>query len=333
MDCKLTPPAQLEPNSEESNISDPADTLEFRNMGYGLYTRLWPATTPHTRACVLIVHGMGEHSGRYEPLARALNGAGCHVLAPDLRGHGHSQPEYCAPGDMGYDGWQRSLLDLHLLQRWLSNRYARPVILLGHSMGAMLAQQYLGYFGHTLAACVLSGSTGALPGLTTLAGEILATLDSQRLGPHAPSPVLRDNLFAANNKRFENLPDAAAQQGFGWLSRDPEQVAAYVADPLCGAVLCSSSLAGMFRGLRHGCRASHIACIPKNLPIRFISGTDDPVHNNERGIRRLIGRYEKAQLNVSHKLYPGGRHEMFNETNRAEVFNDLLDWLEEIDFA
>ena len=75
--------------------------------------------------------------------------------------------EYRAPGDMGYDGWQRSLLDLHLLQRWLSNRYARPVILLGHSMGAMLAQQYLGYFGHTLSPAYSSGSTGALPALTT----------------------------------------------------------------------------------------------------------------------------------------------------------------------
>ena len=200
-------------------------------------------------------------------------------------------------------------------------------------MGAMLAQQYLGYFGHTLAACLLSGSTGALHVLTTLGGELLAALDSQRFGPHAQSPVLRDNLFAANNKRFENLPDAATQKGFGWLSRDPAQVAAYVADPLCGDVLCSNSLAGMFSGLRRGCRASHIACIPKDLPIRFISGTDDPVHNNERGIRRLLRRYEKAQLNVSHQLYPGGRHEMFNETNRADVFDDLLNWLKEIDFA
>ena len=333
MDCKLTPQAQLEPNDKESSISDPADTLEFRHMGYGLSTRLWPATTPSARASVLIAHGMGEHGGRYQPLAQVLNRAGYHVLAPDLRGHGRSRPEHCAPGDMGYDGWQRSLLDLHLLQQWLGNRYARPVVLIGHSMGAMLAQQYLGYFGHTLAACLLSGSTGALPVLTTLGGELLAALDSQRFGPHAQSPVLRDNLFAANNKRFENLPDAVTHKGFGWLSRDPAQVAAYVADPLCGAVLCSSSLAGMFSGLRRGCRASHIACIPKDLPIRFISGTDDPVHNNERGIRRLLRRYEKAQLNVSHQLYPGGRHEMFNETNRADVFDDLLNWLKEIDFA
>lgn len=331
MECKLTPPRQPAREDRENRISDQADTLEFRHMGYGLRARFWPAARPHARASVLIAHGMGEHSGRYQSLAWILNNAGYNVLAPDLRGHGLSRPEYCTPGDMGYDGWQRSLLDLRFLQEWLTKNYTGPIILIGHSMGAMLAQQYLGYFGHTLAACLLSGSTGALRTLTTLSAELMASLDSQRLGPQAPSPILTDNLFAANNKRFQNRASESDQQGFNWLSRDPEQVAAYLADPLCGAVLCSSSLAGMFGGLRRSSRASHIACIPKNLPIRFISGTDDPVHNNGRGIRRLIRRYEKAQLNVTSKLYPGGRHEMFNETNRAEVFEDLLLWLQEID--
>lgn len=302
-------------------------------MGYGLVARFWPAAQPHARASVLIAHGMGEHSGRYQPLAQALNKAGYHVLAPDLRGHGRSRPEYCEPGDMGYDGWQCSLLDLLFLQKWLARTHARPVILIGHSMGAMLAQQYLGYFGYTLAACLLSGSTGALPTVTTVGGELLASLDSQRLGPHSPSPILRDHLFSANNKRFQNLPDEPDQQGFNWLSRDTEHVAAYVADPLCGAVLCSRSLADMFSGLRRSSRASHIACIPKGLPVRFISGADDPVHNNGHGIRRLVRRYEKAQLNVSSKLYPGGRHELFNETNRGQVFDELLLWLEEINCA
>jgi alpha-beta hydrolase superfamily lysophospholipase len=331
VECKLTPQAQPEHKDRENRISDQTNTLEFRHMGYRLHARFWPAAQPLARASVLIAHGMGEHSGRYQSLAGILNNAGFHVLAPDLRGHGLSRPEYCAPGDMGYDGWRCSLLDLRLMQEWLTINYMKPVILIGHSMGAMLAQQYLGYFGHTLAACLLSGSTGALRTLTTLGGELLASLDSQRLGPQAPSPILTDNLFAANNKHFENLANEPDQQGFNWLSRDPEQVATYIADPLCGAVLCSSSLAGMFGGLRRSSRASHIACIPKNLPIRFISGADDPVHNNGRGIRRLVQRYEKAQLSVTSKLYPGGRHEMFNETNRAEVFEDLLLWLQEID--
>ena len=301
-------------------------------MGYRLFARFWSSARAPARACVLIAHGMGEHSGRYQPIAQVLNSAGYHVLAPDLRGHGHSRPAYCEPGDMGYEGWQRSVLDLRSLQQWLTDNYALPVILIGHSMGAMLAQQYLGYFGSKLAACLLSGSTGALPAVTTLSGELLASLDSLRLGPHAPSPMLRDNLFAANNKRFQNLPNEQDQQGFNWLSRDTEQVAAYVADPLCGTVLCSRSLADMFGSLRRSSRASHIACIPKDLPIRFISGTEDPVHNNGRGIRRLVRRYEKAQLNVSSTLYPGGRHELFNETNRQQVFDELLSWLEEINF-
>ena len=89
----------------------------------------------------------------------------------------------------------------------------------------------------------------------------------------------------------------------------------------------------MFAGLRRGSRSSHIACIPKQLPIRFISGTADPVNAKGRGIKRLLRRYQKAQLMVSSQLYPDGRHEMFNETNRQQVFDDLLNWLKEIDLV
>lgn len=302
-------------------------------MGQPLVTRLWTAATKPAKGCVLIVHGMGEHSGRYNTLANVLNGAGYHALAPDLRGHGRSLFGHSTPGDMGFDGWQRSLLDLHWLQRWLSREFNLPTILLGHSMGAMLSQQYLGYFGNNLAACVLSGSTGAMPTAVTLAAQMLATADCWRLGPHEQSPTLRDRLFAANNRPFEQTAEARQQGGFNWLSRDSEQVAAYVADPLCGATLSAGSLADMFAALRRSCRNSHIACIPKDLPIRFISGSADPVHAGGRGIKRLAARYQKAQLNVSTKLYPDGRHEMFNETNRQQVFDDLLQWLEEAVFV
>lgn len=329
VDTAITPKTHC----REHIITTTSENLVFKHLGQPLFTRLWATTEEPALGCVLIVHGMGEHGGRYQPLAATLNAAGYHVLAPDLRGHGRSLFDFSIPGDMGYDGWQRSLLDIRHLQRWLASTYDLPIVLLGHSMGAMLSQQYLGYFGHTLAACVLSGSTGAMPTLLTVAAQGLATLDSWRVGPHAQSPLLQEQLFEANNRPFEKLVDETPQQGFNWLSRDPEQVAAYLADPLCGAVLSAGSLASMFAGLRRSCRSSHIACIPKNLPIRFIGGTADPVNAKGRGIRRLLKRYEKAQLKVSSQLYPDGRHEMFNETNRQQVFDDLLNWLEEVDFV
>ena len=109
---------------------------------------------------------------------------------------------------MGYDGWQRSLLDIRHLQRWLASTYDLPIVLLGHSMGAMLSQQYLGYFGHTLAACVLSGSTGAMPTLLTVAAQH-PLLESWC---RPPQSLLQEQLFAANNRPFEKLVDETPQQ-------------------------------------------------------------------------------------------------------------------------
>lgn len=270
---------------------------------------------------------MGEHSGRYGGLAKRLNEAGFNVLAPDLRGHGLSLAPLCKVGDMGHHGWQETLTDLAHLQQWMTQQNQRPAILFGHSMGAMLAQQYAYTHGHHLQALILSGSPGVVSKVQTAVAGAITRFDSWRLTPSSPSPLIGKALFANNNKKFEREGDGDG--GFAWLSRDREQVAAYRDDPFCGASLTAGGLASMFASQGESVTERSIRRINKNMAIYLFAGTDDPINNNTKGLLELERRYRKAGLNVQMRLYLEGRHEMLNELNRDEVIEDLLAWLTE----
>ncbi len=309
-------------------MENPGDELYLPRRGHRIFCRQWLCGEPgKARANVLVAHGMGEHSGRYGGLAKKLNDAGFNVFAPDLRGHGLSLPPLCQVGDMGHHGWHETLTDLAYLQQWMTQQNDRPAILFGHSMGAMLAQQYAYTHGHHLQALVLSGSPGAMPRLRTLLGGGITRFDSWRLTPSSPSPLIGKALFANNNKKFER--DGDGDGGFAWLSRDREQVAAYREDPFCGATLTASGLASMFASQGESVQTRSIQRINKNMAIYLFAGTDDPINNETKGLLELERRYRKAGLNVQLKLYPEGRHEMLNELNRDEVMDDLLAWLTE----
>ena len=278
------------------------------------------------RGVVEIAHGMGEHALRYEEVASALCVAGYTVYAPDLRGHGRTAASDLL-GDMGEDGWNRCVQDLRELNDLIAAEHPDvPRILLGHSMGSLLAQQYLCEHGESLSAAVLSGSTAGGGFMLRLSGGV-ARLERWRLGQRADSALLGRLLFGNYNRDFRN-----ARTDFDWLSRDHEEVDKYVADPLCGFVLRVQSLIDMFHSVRLMGRRENLSRIPKELPIYIFSGEKDPVHRKRKGLEKLLGQYQKAGLErVSHRFYPDGRHEMFNETNRAEVVKDLLAWLDTVD--
>lgn len=309
-------------------MNNPGNELYLPREGHSIFCRQWLCSDPaKARANILLAHGMGEHSARYGDLATALTEAGFNLLAPDLRGHGQSLPPLYEPGDMGHQGWDETLKDLAFLEQWMTQQYQRPAILMGHSMGAMLSQQYAYVHGQRLHALILSGSPGVVPKLRAMIGAAITRFDSWRLTPATPSPLIGKALFANNNKRFEASGDGDG--GFAWLSRDREQVAAYRADPLCGATLTSGGLAAMFASQLQSMNERAIQRINKNMAIYLFAGTDDPINNKGKGLLELERRYRKAGLKTQLRLYPQGRHEMLNELNRAEVIEDLLTWLTE----
>ncbi len=287
------------------------------------YYRWLPEGAPV--ATVQIAHGMGEHAARYEWTAGHLTAAGFAVYAQDHRGHGaSSSPE--SYGDMGPDGWNRTISDAAELTAHIKQHHpGLPHALVGHSMGSMLSQQYLYRFGNELDAAVLSGSPGLGSPFQLWLSHTIARFESWRHGFDAHSELLQNLLFGKSNEPFDG-PDAS---GFEWLSRDQAQVQLYVDDPACGFVLRAGSVANLMAGAREARKKSRIAGIPADLPIYVFAGQADPVHGEEKGLNRLLARYRAQVTQVDYRLYPDGRHEMLNETNRDEVVADLVNWLKQ----
>ncbi len=275
------------------------------------------------RAVIHISHGMGEHAARYDRIARALTACGFTVYANDHRGHGLTAP----PGQQGWlgdDGWNRLITDLReMIRAERKSHPGVPVVLFGHSMGSMASQQYICRYGTSIDAVVLSGSPGFSSGFQSFLSRTIARFERWRLGADADSDLLQGLLFGKSNEPF----DSEEATGFEWLSRDDAEVRKYIDDPQCGAVLTAGSLVDLFQGARRASKPAIIAAIPEALPVYVFSGSDDPVHGEEKNLSRLLARYRERLTNVTYRLYPGGRHEMLNETNRDEVTSDLITWL------
>lgn len=279
------------------------------------------------RAVVHIAHGMAEHALRYGDAAAALGRAGFIVYAHDHRGHGATAQTSAELGTFAaHDGWARAVDDMYQLNRRIAGAHpGLPIVLMGHSMGSMLAQDYLFSHGETLIAAVLSG-TGGGQGVLAKAGAVLAKVERARLGAHASSPVLQGAAFGKYNRRFEPV-----RTEFDWLSTDTAEVDKYMADPLCGFPLTTQGWCDMFDGIQRIESVDNQARIPKDLPVYLFAGTLDPVGRETKGVRWLMDRYAQVGLgDVTHRFYEGGRHEMLNEVAREQVIADLLQFLDRV---
>jgi alpha-beta hydrolase superfamily lysophospholipase len=259
---------------------------------------------------VQIAHGLAEHAGRYDELARSLNSAGYAVYASDHRGHGRTA---ASSEELGFfaaaNGWRACLDDLDTLRRHIASEHPGvPVVLLGHSMGSFLAQQIAGEKGGALAGLVLSGSYLQPRGLAR-AGELFARFEAWRLGARGRSGLLAALTFGAYNRRF-----APVRTPFDWLSRDAASVDRYRADPKCG-----------FRP------TTQLPGPPQQLPVYLIAGARDPVAAVDPGARRLAASFRDAGVaSVTQRIYPEARHELFHEINRNEVTRELIAWLDQL---
>lgn len=289
--------------------------------------RWWPDSDDRPRAIVQIAHGASEHSARYRRVAEALTAAGYGVYAADHRGHGRTADDFGRFGVARPGGWDAIVSDTHELTEHIgADNPGVNTVLFGHSMGSMIAQGYLQSWSDELGAAVLSGTTGGSVLDDAMLGAIVAMGEGD--GADQPSEVFA-SMFAGFNEPFAT----ERATGFEWLSRDESEVQAYVDDPWCGEPLSNGFVADMMSGMQATWSDDAEARVGKDLPIYVFSGDQDPVGGTKAdSVRELVGRYEQLGVGpITLKLYEDGRHEMLNETNRAEVEADLIAWLDGLD--
>lgn len=276
------------------------------------------------KAVLQIVHGIAEFVERYDDFANYLTARGYLVVAEDHMGHGKS---INGDGIQGYfhGGWFTAVEDtMQLLNTTRRENPNIPYILFGHSMGSFMARTILcKYPDSGISAAIVCG-TGwqpafALPALIKVVESIC-----KKTGETKPNEKLQGMVFGSYNSRVEY-----PRTPFDWLSRDAKVVDAYIAHPLCGFTASSGLLREMMKGILFIEQKQNLSAMCKDLPVFFIAGGDDPVGSYGKGIHQTADAFRKVGMtDVSVRIYPLCRHEILNEINKEEIFEDVVQWIE-----
>lgn len=260
---------------------------------------------------VQIIHGMQEHAKRYNDFAKYLNKQGLIVFASDLRGHGLTALNNNLP--FGYsdgDIFMEIVNDQIKITDYLKEKYKLPITIFGHSFGSFIAQRYMVENGFKIKNIILCGSTYT-NSMSFRMGYRMASLCKFFNGKKKPAKLIEKMSIKGYGKKFP---------GGNWLSRDELNWNNYTQDPLCGMTFPNNFYYSFFKNVRHNYK--RLKDIPFYLPILIISGTDDPVAGKQ-GIFKLFIKYGEANKKVYLKSYIGARHELLNEINKQEVYEDI----------
>lgn len=249
-----------------------------------LAVREWPHPAP--RYLALVVHGYGEHAGRYDGLAAVLTAHGAAVYGPDHVGHGRSAGERVVIED-----FEDVVTDVHRAAELARSAHpGLPLVLVGHSMGGLIAARYAQRYGAELSALILSG------------------------------PVIGDWALPGRLLALPEIPDIPVSPAA--LSRDPAVGAAYAADPLVWhGPMKRPTLEAFVRTLETVEKGGDVG----GLPLLWLHGDDDrlvPLPGSRSGVERLAGGPP------AERIFPGARHEVFHETDKEEAFAEVLGFLD-----
>ena len=271
-----------------------------------------------------ILHGMAEHQRRYEGFANYLSELGYLVTTHDHRGHGDTAEQNDRL--FGYfadrDGFERVGEDVHeVLHQIRALHGVYPLTLFGHSMGSFIARRYTQHYSNELNRVIYCG-TGATTALH-VAGNSLAKVLSRIQGPKKPSRIMNKLSFGSFNN---NIVDAVTN--FDWLSTDEQEVQKYIEDMQCGFIATNQFFADLTSGLITIANPKEIKKIRDDLPILFISGSDDPVGESGEGVYKVASQYEQAGVkSVTVYMFEGMRHEILNERNKQQVYDVVTRWM------
>ena len=275
------------------------------------------------KAVIQIVHGIAEFVERYDAFANYLTELGIVVVAEDHMGHGQS---INGDGIQGYfhGGWFNAVADTYRLLPDTKAEYPDlPYILFGHSMGSFMARTVLcKYPDSGIAGAIICGTGWQLTAAVPVMRNLVSSL-CRDLGDDQPDERLQGIIFGKYNKKVKNPRTA-----YDWLTRDDKIVDEYIAHPLCGFTATRGLMRDMIDGIYYIQQSSHLEKMRKDLPVFFIAGGEDPVGSYGRGIHKAVKAFRKTGMqNVSVRLYPDCRHEILNEINKEEIFEDVAAWI------
>lgn len=275
-------------------------------------------------AVLQFVHGMYEHTGRYERFARFLAESGFLVVACDLLGHGDS---LTGPEKRGYfghpDGNGFLLTDIHSLRESTAKALPGvPYFLLGFSMGSYLVRQYIALHGEGLSGAIVMG-TGSQPGIAVVFGKLFCRMKALLHGWEFRSVTAAKMTFFGYNRRIKPVRTRS-----DWITRDRDRIDEYLADEKSDFIFTVNGLYQMFRSVAMSQKKSYVRRTPLSLPILLVSGANDPVGAYGKGVKKAFRLYRKlGYAGAEMKLYPDDRHDVLNELDRETVFADLLSWM------
>ncbi|MDD6004508.1 MAG: alpha/beta hydrolase [Firmicutes bacterium] len=274
------------------------------------------------KGVVQLVHGMAEHKERYMEFMEFLGKHGFASYINDHRGHGKSIKN---EDDLGYfydDKADYIVNDVYNLTRIIkSNHPGLPIYLFGHSMGSMVVRKYTSIHDDEINKLIVCGSPSknSAVSLALVLSGIIGTFK----GDHYRSTFINNLAFKGNDERFKsNLKNA-------WLSLNEENVVAYNKDKLCGFTFTVNGFINLFTLMRDTYDSNRYQMKNRKLDILFIAGEDDPVIISKDKFKKAVAfMKDLGYQNVNSILYPKLRHEILNEKEKQQVFDDVLEFIE-----
>lgn len=300
--------------------------IKSTNNENNLHTIVWEPEGD-IEAIVQISHGMIEYIDRYDRFAKFLNSKGILVVGNDHLGHGLTAKDDNELGYFHTNYKSKTVVDdLYEVTKYIKSRFGEeiPYFVLGHSMGSFLIRRYIMTYGEEVDGAVIVG-TGSQPELVLKGGKAVLKILKVFKGDSYRSKFVEKMAFGTYNKKFKPVKTPN-----DWISRDKDIVNKYVNDKYCTFLFTLNGYETLFDVLEFIQKPQNKVKIPKDLPLLFISGDMDPVGNYGKSVEQIYKDYKASGIqDIDIKLYKDGRHEILNELNYEDVYNDIYNWLKE----
>lgn len=279
-----------------------------------------------TKGILQVVHGMTEHIGRYENMARVLTAYGIAVAGFDLRGHGKSaQGGKCA--SLGEGGWEKSIREIHQFHQKMKERFQEEKhYLMGFSLGSFLVREYFSIYENSDFAGTIIMGTGQQPAFLLAIIMKIVQGEIKKSGFDCTTDLVRNLSFRTYNKKF-----APNRTKADWLCADEKELDVYIADELCKEDISAGMFWQLLNSMKRLANQNTYEKWNKEMKVLLLSGEEDPVGDAGKGVRMVEKAMKKAGLrNINVKIYPGGRHDVLHEcesgisANVCDVIAEIL---------